>query len=252
MTVAYRSDTGEMNMNAASGNVQISFVTAPVAGDFVAFGGTYWQNNTNHTPTCTDNQSNTYNLDKYLDYNGDIDPPLPAGAGVALLWAAQNVNSSGTYTITFGGAASNNYGCLAGIAFSGVATSGALDVSDADNSSTAGHTSLTTGPTGTLAVADSLVLTTFMGIDSIVYTGLTISGYTAVALETDGTTVMPGGIAYKIVSSTAAQSATWSWTTNNSTNTDAAVIAVYKGVVNPWTPQTNAPETLQLIAAPRW
>lgn len=88
---------------------------------------------------------------------------------------------------------------------------------------------LATAATGTLAQADNLVIT-LAGVTVGSNSGLTTpsTGYTLDQVEQDGNAWMPIGLAHKVVSSTAAQSA--SWPNTGGGGDGVALVAIFKGV----------------------
>ena len=105
-------------------------------------------------------------------------------------------------------AGSTPYRCLSVAQFSGIATSGAYDQASTINVAAGGRTH-TSNNTGTTTQADELVIGSYIAWDNA-YT-LTASAPTVIAAQVSGGN---NAIAYKIVSSTGAQSTTLTTLTN--------------------------------------
>ena len=148
--------------------------------------------------------------------------------GVGIFYK-QNAES-GTHTVT-PEAASNDHGTLS--EFSGMSTTGALDVSIAAKTENTSHTSRTTGTTGTTAQADELIcighsLGGFNGAVDVGYTD-PVSGFTTVQKVINDASDLAMFHAYKIASATGTQSATFNWTATETTISSHAAIATFKG-----------------------
>ena len=127
----------------------------------------------------------------------------------ASVWYALNItgNASNVVTATYTG--SSAYRCIAVAQFSGIATSGAYDQTAAVTT-TAQGTTFTSNNTGTTTQADELVIASYIAWD--VAKSLTATSPTVIAAQVTGGN---NAIAYKIVSSTGAQSTTLTSTENS-------------------------------------
>lgn len=235
MAIAYRSDTGTLTGDAVTGAASISFVTTqPSAGDLVVGGGSFEPLGTSSTLLVTDNQGNTYTVPDELRETGTGATTFPLTTTYAALAHKENVASSGTFTISFNTQVNGSYYSCGAVAFSGAATSSALDVHTAGGTIDANQSSQGTGTTGTTSQADSVAVTALSVRNGISVTSLTVSGYTVTASQPDGANHTVGGLAYKILSATGTQTATWTYgaTSGNATDDHAGLIAVYKGTAS--------------------
>lgn len=230
MAIAYRSDTGKLVADNFTGTQNISFTTQPVTGDLVVAGGEFYGGGNTFTPTVTDNQGNTYALDVSTDSTNGGSAPFFSSNGAAIFSKA-NANNAGTMTLSFGTGQPGSYLSVGAIAFSGVVTTAALDVTQKANTNGANQSSQSTGTTAATSVADSVAITALGISNSGTLLTLTVSGYTVPIAEVDGTTHAVGGMAYRILTATGAQSATWTYgqSSGGAADKHAAVIAVYKG-----------------------
>ena len=162
-------------------------------------------------------------------------------AGVGALWFSSTfavlvglfyeVNAaSGTHTVTFEANALDNKTLSE---FSGMATASVLDVSQAALTSNSDITSQVTGTTGTTAQADELIIIALAaaapsGANPM---GLTnpVSGFTTLQIWDNSLSGLPTFHAYKIVSATGTQSATFNWTAHETNMGAHAAIAAFKG-----------------------
>ena len=162
-------------------------------------------------------------------------------AGVGALWFSSTfavlvglfyeVNAaSGTHTVTFEANALDNKTLSE---FSGMATASVLDVSQAALTSNSDITSQVTGTTGTTAQADELIIIALSaaapsGTNPM---GLTnpVSGFTTLQIWDNSLSGLPTFHAYKIVSATGTQSATFNWTAHEAQMGAHAAIAAFKG-----------------------
>ena len=200
----------------ASGNM--SFGVAPPAGSTVYVGLSSYDG-ANTDPVVTDNQGNTYTK------------VLQAGSLTFLatqLYRAQNVTSSGTFTITVTGTG-GNYITGAAAAFRNVFV-GAADASGThpDAAALTGQTVTNSGPT-TKADGVSISVVGPYGYTNTVGP-ISCAGFTEVWQEPVlGGGHQPGAMFYRIESSIGVKSAVWSWA--NTANTQAnSLIATFKGV----------------------
>jgi hypothetical protein len=251
MAIAYRSDTGILAVTAVTGQQTKNFVsTNPSAGDAVFSGGAMW-NAASWTETIDDNQWNTYTRAVGRSpQNQGTSPPWTASGGPAIVAASLNVASSGTFTARWQcSAADTEYMTVGAVAFSGVRSSGALDVTATNGVSTTAQSSQTTGTTAATAQEDEVAISALMLSANNNYAPFTTTNYTQIT-SGGGSGELPGGIAYRILSATGTQSLTWTYNITSSADTDhAAVIAVYKGL-DPWTPEQDSTYKVRLVASP--
>lgn len=248
MAVAYRSDTGSFTANGVTGQQSASFVTTqPSSGDFVISGGAIWNGGASWTETITDNQANSYSaaIRRHQGTQG-TSPPWATSEAVAMVHYAMNVTSSGTFTCRWQASASDTeYFTVAGIAFSGVATTGALDVTASDGAASTSKSSQTSGTTATTAQADEVAISALCMSADNTYGPFTTTGWTQYV--NNGIPAVPGGIIYKILAATGTQEVTWTYNTTGSASTNqAAVIATFKGATPP---VTDGPK-LRVVSSP--
>jgi hypothetical protein len=145
----------------------------------------------------------------------------------AIFYKENSAGGTETCSITV---PSGSYGSAIIMEFSGVATSGALDVTDS-KANTAMGTSVDTGAGVTNTLADSVaVVVMSAGSGSSITNSLSTppsSGYTSVAYEASDFIYTAFSAGYKILSATGSQSASWTWTGNGAAT---ACLAVFKGV----------------------
>lgn len=205
---------------SASGNV-----TVTTAGDaFVVCALNYNNLNTTATPTVQDDNGDTFTVDTSGNFSGGFGDWN--GASIS---SAPNINA-GTALVTIQTNSSANTGATAAIyEISGTPTSSIRDAtSPAINTGAAGTTASTNSLTNVTASAIFFAVTgTNDPGNPTTLTG-TSSGwsYPAGGTELNGATFSNMGSGYKPVSSTGAE--TSSWTIVNNANW-GALIAVYKG-----------------------
>ena len=162
-------------------------------------------------------------------------------SGVGAVFAATNdtaiqgifyeVNaSSGTHTVTFELNCGNNKTLSE---FSGMATASVLDVSQPALTSHSDITSQVTGTTGTTAQADELIIIALAlaapgGANPVGFTN-PVSGFTTLNVVQNDLSDIATFHAYKIVSATGTQTATFNWTSHESNMGAHAAIAAFKG-----------------------
>lgn len=230
MAIARRSDTGSLIADGVSGAQSIAFVTTmPSAGDLIVAGGGIDGNGTNITPVIADNQGNG-------NYTIDVQQSTRAAdtSQEAVIGSKANVASSGTFNVTFNSGTSGFYlGGCGGIAFSGAATSSALDAPAVTSARTenADQSSQSTGTTATTAQADEVAVIALSVGNSGNLNTLTATGFTVVGNSPNGTLHAVGGIAFKVLVATGTQSGTWTYGVSSGSVADdhAAAIATYKG-----------------------
>lgn len=235
MAIAYRSDTGTLTGDSVTGASSISFVsTQPSAGDLVVAGGSFDPLSNPSTLLVTDNQTNTYNVPDELRVGPTNGTTFPTSDAYAALAHKEGVASSGTFTVSFNTQVNGSYYACGAVAFSSAASSSALDVHTSAATTAANQSSQGTGTTGTTAQADSVAVTAVSVKNNANITSLSVTGYTVTASQADGVNHAVGGLAYKILSATGTQTATWTYgaTSGGASNSHAAVIAVYKGAAS--------------------
>lgn len=209
--------------NVASSNG--SFSSTPAAGNTVIVMISGWQDPTGYAPgTISDNQGNTYQLAAENGCDG--------GPGNHLCYAgiyyAENISSSGTFTITVDPPNTGNYIEWQAIEVSGLATSGAKDKTTSDSGGGIASDAAV-GPTAATTVADELVIAVTSVSQSDTNLNITTpSGYTQIGLNNDANATIGYQSSYKIISSTGTQSASWSHDNNTSNDEWAAAIATFK------------------------
>lgn len=228
MAITYRSDTGTLRADNATGAQTISFVTTqPSAGDLVVAGGVFYPS-ASSTLLVSDNQGNTYNVpDVVRSVLGAT--AFPTADPYVALAHDENVASSGTFTLSFDTQTANSYYVCGGVAFSQAATASALDVTAAANTVNTSQNSQATGTTASTAQADavSVIVFGYSGADDL--TPIAASGFTVTASSADPSGGI-GALAYRIETTIAAKSGTWTFGgTPDASDDYAALIAVYKG-----------------------
>lgn len=201
------------NVASASG----SFASLPAAGNCVMVPISINHDPSHANTSVTDNQSNTYTKQaQMLDNKNQAD-----------LFADFSIGSpSGTFTVTVSPAfTSNNYITFVLLEISGLQTTSVLDQTATANIASPA-TSTTVGPTGTTAQADELVVAVLSTETGDTNLNLTVpSGYTEIATEQNGNSLAGHQSAYKIVTATGTQSATW---THDGTANTGSLIATFK------------------------
>jgi hypothetical protein len=246
MSVTVPLNTGKARAAGVS-SLAVSFGSLPTAGDSIIVCAGSEDDITLGLSSgkITDNQSGSYTLDRSDE--GFYYPRYDA-AGV---WSDLNIAApSGTFTITYtvSNGGDNQADCLIGaIAVQSLATSGALDQVQSANGT--GQTAAT-GSTGATAQNDEIAVACCTIRNTVTNTLTPPSGFTEIYNEGDAG-YTDGGAAYKILTATGAQSASWTMAGAGVTGW-AAVIGTYKGLGTPWEPQTDAPEKIINIATPRW
>jgi hypothetical protein len=140
-------------------------------------------------------------------WNTTTAPNPQNGANAYINYAMDATGGATTVTVDYG----TGFYISGSIAeFSGVLTSGALDVqAEADS---AADSTPTVGPTGTTVQADELVLVCLSISEADVSVGIDVpatTGYTNLHVEQDALNIMGHSSDYKIVSSTGTQDAAW-------------------------------------------
>lgn len=153
-----------------------------------------------------------------------------ASTGVAIQGIFYEVNAaSGTHTVTFEANGSNNKTLCE---FSGMATADVLDVSANAKTDNSDITSQVTGTTGTTSQADELIviavaLAATVGSTDVTFTN-PVSGFTSLQVVPNDASDIATFHAYKIVSATGTQAATFNWTQHETSIGAHAAIAAFK------------------------
>lgn len=149
---------------------------------------------------------------------------------VAIVGIFYEVNAAaGTHTLTFEANTSNNKTLSE---WSGMATASVLDVSAAAKTDNSDITSQVTGTTGATAQADELIVIALSlaapgGSADVVFTN-PVSGFTTLQVVPDDLSDIATFHAYKIVSATGTQAATFNWTQHEASMGAHASIAAFK------------------------
>jgi hypothetical protein len=219
MALAYVRDSGKkqgVNVNTHAG----SFGTLPAAGNMIVVLVSGWHNGSTFNVTAvTDNQGNTYT--RVVDSTN-------VGGCKAEIWHCPSIGSpSGTFTITIDPAdASANYLEWVAVEVSGQAISPADR--NAENTGTEATTA-TSGTTAALSQADEIVfaLASLSSSDTTLNIG-TPAGYTEISEQENSQATIGHHAAYKIVASTAAVSAEWTYDQVEESIDWGAVIATFR------------------------
>jgi len=200
-----------------------SFGTGPTAGSTVfvlasIYNGTASDTHALGTGSVTDNQGNTYTLLQEQNYSLDTKQ-------WAAVYSANNVSSSGTFTITLTGRASSyfTWGAVSVKGWAGTPTKDVTSGKDNPNTATIDSGSVTTTGTSEVALAVS-------GLASQPITLTGPSGYTQLWQDITATD-SDGEGDYKLLTATSTEDPTWT-TTGQGTPGGVAVIATVKDVVS--------------------
>ena len=187
---------------------QISFSSTPTAGRsaIVTYSG-YNSSDRTGQLTCTDNQGNTYTLTKFSQQTNG------SRYQVSATFHAHNIASSGTFTATVGGLA-GSYCNVGMIEASGLNPAGTPITASNGASGSTNPATCTSGTTSSTSVADAIAIAVLdYDSDNGASTNIaTPSGYTSIYLSNGGQEC--GSAAYKVLSATGAQSASWGTTIN--------------------------------------
>lgn len=236
MPVQYRSDIGTVVASAVSTNVLADFIAAaqPQPGDLIVAGGSFFEPTSNYSVTVTDNRSNTYNTALVLARDGDTTFPVTNNVGSAAMFYAENIAAPGRIVLTFDvTAGTGNYFVCGAVAFSGVVSSGALDVTSSLRTSGAVN-SAGSGTTGAVALADCVAVSFWSyGLGSTNLLSVTASDYTVPCNQPSSILgSRQGGMGYKIITSLGTQSVTWNFGATTSAGSEMMVLlGVFKGGV---------------------
>lgn len=185
------------------GNPQISPTSTPTARvnvPLVVIGAVYHSSAITLTSgTCTDNCSTSYTLLKQSTQVNSGSDYLRVG-----IWLGY-ANSDAETNLIASLSGFTDYRTGA-IDLSGILASGALDASN-DANGTA--TSALSGATGTLAQPNEIVIVGFTAAAGDITLGDPATGYTNIFKNPTGSTSLVGGGAYKIVSTTSSEQASW-------------------------------------------
>ncbi len=169
------------------------------------------------TPTDSNGTFSISSADTTIVLGGDF-----IGAAI---WHEQNA-AAGTHTVT--PATGLTYNCTL-VEFSGLATSGLLDVAKSAGTSNFSGTSQVTGTTATTAL---IVLCLGVGTGNS-NVGLTdpVTNYTALQLIQNDASDLATHHSFRVLAATGTQSATENWTDNEAGQTSMACIATFTGGV---------------------
>ena len=217
MAIAFVKSTGKARVSSA-GSVAASFASLPSAANFIGVRTWGWHSGgTFNLPAtgCSDNQSNTYSQAVKIN---------KPNAGVAIYYAENIGSPSGTFTITVApDDASANIIILEASEYSGLVTSGALDVT-ASNSGNTGEPD--SGTTAAAAQNDELLIAVAESNNSHPQTWTTPTDWTERVLETDNSTYQGGQGIERIIS--AAGTRNVAFDVSGATAIWAACIAAFK------------------------
>lgn len=197
------------------------------AGNLLVLNTTYYRGAGSHAaeaiPTDTNGTWSVARADVPALFTGGTSDDI----GTSIFYV-QNA-ASGTHTVT--PEANTKIHCTL-TEYSGVVTAGSLDTSASGKTENTTHTSRTTGTTATTSQADELVvighgMVAGTGASNVGYTD-PVSGFTTLQKVVDDATDVATFHAFKIISSTGTQSATFDWTASESTMSSQAVIATFK------------------------
>jgi hypothetical protein len=192
-----------------------TFSTNPAVGNKVIVGATNW--GTSGPPavsSVTDNYGNTYT--KRAD-------DLSSQTRVTL-WDCDVATTGASFTVTVTYAATSDESCTFQL-WSGL---GAYDTSATGHAGDGFLTSISTASTGTLATSKEVLISVFGAATGNSSSGITApSGYTLDGIEQNSSAFIGHGMAHQSVSSNAAVSATWNFSTTTSGGNGAAIVAAY-------------------------
>jgi hypothetical protein len=217
MTQAFVQKTAKFTASAANSVTSAALTTT--SGNHSIVTVSNWRTGA-ATVTVTDSKSNSYTNDQ----------ALTQGDSRATISSALNITggSSHTVTATSSSGASDTYFEGNFTEFSGTLSSAALD-----KTGSIGHgsgTTTSTVSTGTNTTqADELVIVCIAVNSNDTTINITDppSGYTSIGVNQDGNATIGYEAAYKIITATGTQTATWTFDSTTSDG-DAAVIATYK------------------------
>lgn len=192
-----------------------TFSALPSSGDFVLIQGQRWATAGTIT-SCSDNQNNTYSV---------IQTPLATVISAFICFATNIGTPSGTFTVTVTSGDASGWNFKA-TSWSGMATASVLDVT-AMGAGGFG-TQPSSGATGTLAQTNNLVAAS-VGI-STTQTSIVVESvspaWTEQFQELDQNITLAGEADTRVISSSSAQTANWTLSTDA---VWSALIAVFKG-----------------------
>lgn len=213
--------------NAGSSSTSSAFGSNTTTGNTILVTISTWNDaQANIVSSVTDSKGNTYTQDQAsVKQTGTHTREY--------LYRSSNITGGASHTITVNyTGASNNYAAWAAIEVSGQTNSTPLDQAT-NTSSNSAVTDAAIGPTGTTTQNDEIVVAG-CGVDapnSNIAIGTATTGYTAILTEQDALSYIGAQWAYKIISTTGTQSATWSHS-NTSQAGWGAVIGTYKAEVS--------------------
>lgn len=218
MSAAFVQKTVRFTASAASSVITGSLTTT--AGNTGVLTISTWLNPDTGAPTWTDSKGNTTAVD--ITWVEGANTRARATAGSVRLTSA---GSSHSWTINF---PSGTY-CEGNVSeFSGIASSPLDQTAHSEWGSGGSFTDTSTTPTtGTTAQADEVVIACVDVNNNVANASITDppTGYTSIGVNQASSTTIGYEGAYKIVSATGSQSATWNFAQPGS---GAAVLATYR------------------------
>jgi hypothetical protein len=240
MTVAYRSDTGTLLVDNAAGPVSIAFVgTQPAVNDLITAGGSFVLLAPIPSTVVIRDDVNPgdYIDSRTLSTNGNVQNfGLVGGSSVtesvAVVRHKLNKGNGNPHNVLFGEGLTQLFSGVGAIAFSGVDQASPLDVTAGSFTQNTNSSHQATGSTASTARADAVAVTAVAVDNSADVVSFTVTGYTITAQSTNGSGHAVGGLAYKVLSAVATQSADWVFGASTGAATDdcSAVITVFKGI----------------------
>lgn len=155
----------------------------------------------------------------------------PDDVGTAI-WVEQNA-AAGTHTVT-PEVESGHKGTL--VEFSGLLTSGVFDIATDAKTSDGTQTSQVTGTTGTTTQADELVIISLClaasgGLANVALTD-PVAGFTTLQISQNDASDIAMMHAFKVISATGTQSATFNWVDTEAAQASHAAIATFKAAAS--------------------
>ncbi len=213
MAITRVQSTGKAHLDGTAGLLAVSFPAPPTAGNLIVVYGVSYDEAAEHTAgNFTDNKGNTYSL--------AIAGISTGGARPSIAYLQNVPASTGTFTVTFD-PATGTYINLCAVEYSGVVTTGALDL-------TARNANAGTSPTvatGVISQADELIVAcacNTAGGNPATFNP--DAAFTEEWSEVNGQLYVVSAGAYRVVSSVASYTSTW--TTDN--ENWSTVIATFK------------------------
>lgn len=183
--------------------------------------------------------ANTSTAPAPTDSNGTVSTAVaatgePLGAGdysITGIFYVQNA-ASGAHTFSWSGLTSGYDYKATATEYSGAATTSVLDVTANNKGTGSALATLTSGTTTALSTASDLAVVSISIAAQVGSSNIAITdpptGYTSLGSGSNTSTDIGWEQAYQFLSSSAAQSTTWNWTPDASTQYAAAAIATFK------------------------